>query len=285
MPSAGQSKPAPDSSWLDADDLADQLIGDKSSTLWLGRFSTAAIMAKFRKSGVLAALESQGLRDIHAVIEPLEPFLQALRFYTGARRPERLLAEFRLRETQLAKPACAFHDFPKPEVRVLAIDWLLMQNPLASFTPARPPLPGQLHPGLGLSRRILKSLMALATYLNLEGLTNFPDHFHNAYLYQRYFCFCEPARAGRFRALVRDLRDLPLAKQSWAVELGCVRSLTRSQTLRWSPALLLLPLSSETKAWFDRPSYTQEVDRAAERERFVVDHAKLDRLYPASATS
>lgn len=106
---------------------------------------------------------------------------------------------------------------------VLYIHWLSLRNPRAQFSDRRPRLPGQEAPGLGLARESGTMLALMAIRLGLAGVVFRPAHYHSAYTARHHFAFVDPARQGRFEALVRDLSHLPLLQATTLVSEGRVR--------------------------------------------------------------
>lgn len=253
-------------------DLFDQLNKDKSSSLWLGRFSESDIWRMWEQCGFLAALEALQLRPLALRIETIDAYAQALKLYHAQIAPQHLLAEFRLRETALAPRKRCDDGWREPMPRVLAIEWLLLQNPYAQFARERLArerlaLPGQTHPGLGQARRILQWLIELAEQLELEGVSNYPEYYHNAFLYQRDFRFYNPAREGMLEALSRDLAGLSLAERTWAIERGGVRH-AQGEVFVWESDLQILPLSQRVRDYFESARYREGVAAAREAQYF-----------------
>jgi hypothetical protein len=113
-------------------------------------------------------------------------------------------------------------------------------------------------PGLGLAREITQLLTLIAQRLNLDGVAFRPSWFHMAWAARHDARFVDPARQGRFEALVRDLRALPLLEATRAVAEG--RVLLNGQPYTWEP--------DEMVRWRDdslRPKDKAQI--AAERER------------------
>jgi acetoin utilization deacetylase AcuC-like enzyme len=106
---------------------------------------------------------------------------------------------------------------------VLYIHWLSLRNPHATFSQTRPQLPGQSAPGLGVAREMVEVLGRVASRLALKGVAYRPAYFHTAYPARHRFRFVEPARQGRFLALIRDLSYLPLLDASTALAEGRIR--------------------------------------------------------------
>jgi len=202
-------------------------------------------------------------------IEAIDAFAQALKLYREQATSEHLLAEFRLREVTLAPKQRREDNWNESLPRALAIEWILLQNPYAQFTRERPGLPGQAHPGLRQARRILQWLIELAQRMELEGISNFPEYYHNAFLYQRDFHFYSPEREGMLDALSRDLAGLSLAERTWAIERGRVRKTSR-EVFVWESDLQILPLSQRVQDYFEDVRYQDVVAATREAQRFCL---------------
>src|SRR5262249_49919611 len=105
---------------------------------------------------------------------------------------------------------------------MLYVHWLSLRNPRAHFAPDRPQLPGQEVPRPGLAREIGELLARIARRLELAGVAFRPAWYHTAYAARYRFRFVDPARQGRFEALIRDLRGVPLLEASLAISEGRV---------------------------------------------------------------
>ncbi|WP_375758241.1 deacetylase [Corallococcus exercitus] len=190
------------------------------------------------------------------------------------------------------------------EAPLLYVDSLLLQHPGRPFDWARPPLPGQLHPGLSLSRDILELLHLMARRIGAEGVALTPATFSAACVYEPCFSFVDGAAQGRFSALRRAGRGWPRWLLAWAVELGCMRDAEGQQAL-FTPTPMISPLSRrlarrlDTRGWHRaRRSHAQQVlslDEEALQARFpwarmppgppperVVELLGYDPLAPAS---
>lgn len=164
--------------------------------------------------------------------------------------------EHRLIEVVLAKQQ-------RPEGGRLFLNWLSLEDPRARFGPLRPRLPGQDNPGLGLSREIVAVLERMARRLGLQTLVYRPAYFHTAYAARRHFRFEDPARQGRFEALVRDLHELPLVAATTAVAEG--RVLLDGAPYAWEATEMVHFLLAQ-------PPDAPEI--AAARERYHFDITK-----------
>ncbi|MDZ7343081.1 MAG: hypothetical protein ONA90_01060 [candidate division KSB1 bacterium] len=251
-------------------DLLDQLAGKKSSILWLGRYTEAEVLHLLDQFDVLPALKEKGFHDISIAIEAIDQFAQALKIFERT-KPAELLAEFRLREKIFSHSLlCNAEPF-----RMLVIEWLMLQNPRAQFTAQRPRLPGQRFPGLGQAKRVLQLLVHVAEQRQLAGILNFPEYFHNAYLYLQHFHFCDPRREGIVHALHRDLSPLTLAEISWAIYYGCVIDRTTTETFEWRAEALVLPLHERLQSYYASTTYQSAVRDALVSSAFTLNREKF----------
>jgi hypothetical protein len=143
---------------------------------------------------------------------------------------------------------------------VLAVEWLLLQDPFASFTLERPHLPGQQHPGLGLGPEVGEMVRQCAQRLGLAGVLARPAHFHNARR-AAGFRFVDPVAEGSFQALDALLARLPLEEASALVDAGSVGRACGAR-MTWEAADQLLPVSEETTAYFASAAYEAAVEAA-----------------------
>ncbi|MEL7237981.1 MAG: hypothetical protein AAGK78_03900, partial [Planctomycetota bacterium] len=123
----------------------------------------------------------------------------------------------------------------------------------------RPPLPGQEHPGLGVSEQLQEVLVQAALRLRLYGVLNQPAYLHTA-LGTSEFRFVDPEDEGNMQALVQILKG-PIDEISRAVDDGRARW-GDGEAFLWRPGPRLLPVSEEAIACFSSADYTGAVDRA-----------------------
>lgn len=155
-----------------------------------------------------------------------------------------------------------------PGQELLRIEWMLLQNPRASWVPGRAPLPGQQHPGLRMFEEVSLLMLIVCERLSLAGIVVVPSHYHVAARWHGRMRFLDPAVEGRFRALERVLEPLSLGEASMAVELGHVREVG-SSARAYTPAPLVLPSSEPLVRHFDDAwqARVDEVQRATRFER------------------
>ncbi len=190
------------------DDIAEQLgIPTPRRDLLLGFYSEEGLEHALERYGVLAQLRRMSYGPFRGEIRD-----------AGVGQSARLLdvpSGEALIETVLERREVAGG-------RMLYVHWLALRNPHVRFSPERPQLPGQQVPGLGLAREIAEMLVQMAARLGLEGLAFRPAAYHLAFRGRETMRFVDPARQGRFEALIERLKELPLTEATRAVEEGRV---------------------------------------------------------------
>ncbi|NNG17421.1 MAG: histone deacetylase [Gemmatimonadales bacterium] len=155
-----------------------------------------------------------------------------------------------------------------PGLEMLFVEWLLLQNPRATFSPDHPQLPGQDRPGLGMLREIYGWLIVLCETLHLDGIAFVPSHYYMAALGRRLLTFLDPAAQARFEAMYDALGRLSLAEASHALETGRIRDAKTGERLKWQPSVMVVPVSPKLRSLLESPEYGER--SAAERERIEV---------------
>ncbi len=146
---------------------------------------------------------------------------------------------------------------------VLYVHWLSLRHPRAQFDALRPRLPGQEARGLGLAREFGRVLALMARRLDLAGVAFRPAHLHTAYSARHSFAFVDPARQGRFEALLRDLAGLPLLEATTALSEGRVR--LDGEPYAWEADEMVLWLRP-----IEQPGRAERVAEERGRCRFAV---------------
>ena len=153
-----------------------------------------------------------------------------------------------------------------PGKELLRIEWMLLQNPRASWVAGRAPLPGQIHPGLRMFEEVALLMLIICERLGLAGIVVVPSHYHVAARWHGRMRFLDPAQEGRFRALARALECLSLTEATHAVDLGRVREVG-SSARAYEPAPLVLPSSEDLVRHFDE-DWERAADAAERSTRF-----------------
>jgi acetoin utilization deacetylase AcuC-like enzyme len=234
---------------LDAAELEEALgIRPRRQRLLLGFYTASGIEHALFRYGFLEDLERMGYRQFRVVFDSAGTG-ERMRLLAQAHGEEHLLVEVVLERRHLAS------------AEVLFIHWLSLRNPRAKFSALRPRLPGQDVPGLGLAREVATMLAQMAVRLSLAGVVFRPAHYHTAYAARHEFRFVDPARQGRFEALVRDLAGVSLLEGTLAIAEGRVRR--DGEPYAWE--------ADEMVYWIrERPADGAEVKAERERARFTL---------------
>lgn len=238
---------------LVAEDSDSAFTGEAAtSTRFLGFYSRAGLAKVIEAYGVADHLRELGFAHHEIVIHQRDPFTHRFELLDGEGTGEQhrlidlQIHLHRIRETDLASQRAEGVN-PVP-VDALAVEWLCLQNPRASFDSSRPQLPGQKHPGLGLAYVIHNVILLMARRIGRDGVLNVPEHFHLAPLYHkagyRHVCLQHQLEVD---AAVRATSSLHLALASWAVERGCLRLVRQngsSEPWHYQPAEMIAPVSA-----------------------------------------
>ncbi|HSD10137.1 MAG TPA: hypothetical protein VLF14_04085 [Candidatus Binatia bacterium] len=239
----------------------------------LGRYGAVELRERLCEAGVLAALEAKGFSGFEVAIDTRTHALPSAFVFARSGGERHLLLEASVGEMSIGADFFAERGFPvhRPLTFVL-VYWVREEDPTRRSSPARPLLPLQRHPGLGVLRRAFRVVTSMAADLGKDGVASIPKFFHDAALFfhSRLFLFLDGAEQGRFEALLRDLAALPLGDASLAVAAGCVRSRGGEAAL-WSPGPQAFPLSEALAAYFHSPTYAAAVARGLEESVFACE--------------
>jgi hypothetical protein len=249
-------------------------------TLLFGRYDAPSLERLFQESGVLGALRAKGFAGFE--VEVSDAGLALPHVLLRARKDGRrhLLLDACLRRVSVSpaiEPAGA--EGNAASLDLLLVQWVREEDPTADFSPERPPLPLQNHPGLGVLRRAFRVAVRLAGDLGADGIASRPKFYHDALIFERsrLFLFLDGGEQGRFEALMRDLEALPLREATLAVAGWCVRD-EGERVLRWDPGYLVFPLSPRLTSYLHTPAYAAAVLAARKASRFRVDGDALARV-------
>ena len=219
---------------------------------FLGHLSRNGVELLLERSGILPELRAKGFRSLDVTLQAAAAGTgHTLRVTSG--RGE-LLVELRAGRSRAAVPG----------LEVLAIEWLLLQDPRAAFLRRRPRLPGQQHPGLGLLKALLGCLVLLCEEHGLDGIHFVAAHYHIAMQSRRVVRLLHPSDEARVRACSAALDGLALAEAASALAEGRVLR-GDGQPFVWEPVPCVLPVS---------PLLAERVSGAA-YERAVAEASRL----------
>ena len=263
---------------------------------FVGYYTAAGIDRALRAYGIDQEVRRRGFRDLGVDVRQTDPFTSTLRVYGrtgGAGGGEEdagghLICETRCRLGVLPRPEWLSPDARRhlrENDRTIFIEWMLLQNPTASFTPERPCLTGQVHPGLGLGNEVMEILRILGWRLRVAAFVQNPVHPHNAILYSRKFVFLEPERQGFFLALLRAARGRPLQQITLAVDNGYLHDDETGDRLAWEAAAQVSPLARPLIRLYRSRAYADAVHRELARTTLRFDWEAYDRVHAQLAAA
>ncbi|MGE5234665.1 MAG: histone deacetylase [Acidobacteriota bacterium] len=232
--------PAGDGDWgLSEEDLLADLGGAPRQTRLLGFYTEQGVELALERAGLLDRLRAIGFTQPQVAFDLGNPSGQTIRLYGDTGRHE-LLAEVRVRRDRRTLPG----------FELLAVEWMLLQNPRATFTQGRPPLPGQKHPGLGIAEDVVALLILACDRLHLDGISFVPSHFHLVAPVFGSMHFVEPAHEAYTRALRDAVAGLPLPEATRAIADGRVVDARTGESRPWQPRPMIFPVAPRLKEHF-----------------------------------
>lgn len=245
---------------LTPQDIFNDLSSSRGTNRFLGFFSERGIRRGFELFGVIEKLEKQGLTQLEIELDTLDPYIHTIRTRSHISGGPHLCMEQAIRRGPIQLP-----DHQQTTADCFIVEWFLLQNPIKSFSKRRPQLPGQDHPGLGVSMRIFEILYWSARRLGADGVLFVPNYLHTGLFYGRQCAFLDPVRQGELLALrSKQEKRYGLDQFSWACSEGQLLNKHTGQPYLWTPAPMALPVSRKIKDWFYSAAYTTKMRQARE---------------------
>ncbi|PIS29117.1 MAG: hypothetical protein COT43_04840 [Candidatus Marinimicrobia bacterium CG08_land_8_20_14_0_20_45_22] len=268
---------------VSGDDLSlENLVEDgrvnPASNFFLGVFSQKGLHRIIQAFGLVDILHQTGLDNITIDIDTSDPHTHRLYTYTGAHQPENIICELVLKQGPLNLNEQDLSILPEQKPNLLQVEWLLLQNPKRDFSDERPPLPGQMHPGLGIGDRLLQILIIMTRRLRLEGMVNKPRYFHTAFMFTKGFSFVNPQSQAQIYAISKSL----LPKYSfytvaWAAHFNCIVNEIDNSYMEWKPDYLLFPLSKDYIKYFRSKPYLKKIQQYSKKMKYTIDTERFAR--------
>ena len=257
-----------------ARDLFELDIGKRGGTFFLGFYSEEGLKLALDKYGVYHILKQRGFDKIITVVDTTDPYKHRIALYQEKKKKENLIVDLVVRKYFFTLNLPYESKYNGKNYTGLAIDWLLIQDVNAKFTQDKPRLPGQNYPGLGLSSVVLELLLIVCWRLNLAGIINIPNHYHNAYLYSKIFYYLNPSAQAKFTALKRYFKQYPLNKISWGIEWNCVWDITENKPFEWFVNNQIVPMHKDLHKVIRSLRYKYQVRREINNYKFAFDEQK-----------
>lgn len=247
---SGQAPGGDDFGITEADVMGD-LVQKHTNDRLLGFYTAYGVELAFERYGLFDHLRKRGYPRFRVELNLKSGSGEAITVRTDDAR-RLVLVELILREFREAPPH-----------RLLSIEWMLLQDPLARPTPERPLLPGQDHPGLGAVRIMMGILSMAAERLGFDGLTFVPAHYHTAAQARGALRFLDPRSEALFVAIKEAVGARTLAEATRLVAAGKLRYSETGEVFAWKPARMVIPISAALKAAVEGPEYDHAVESAA----------------------
>ncbi len=247
----------------------------RGSSLFLGRFTMAEVLAVLEKKGFLKEARKRGFWPLVYAIDSSAYPLQRFQIFVREKTPEMGMVDLKIREGRFDPRGRSLRGFPEGVRRTLNFEWLTLQNPLAQFAEKQGALPGQLRPGLGMSKRIMDVLGFLGKRMHQDALMAFPAFYHNAVLFSRHFRFVNPDKEGEIQAIRRTFLHIPIKQLAWIVHLNCLRA-GDGTVYEWRAEEQMLPLRPELEDYFGSRAYRDRVREVLRSLRFEVDWERYE---------
>jgi len=263
---------------ISSEDILGDLRDKERPHLFLNFYSEQGVMKALEEYGIFNDLNKRGFHDFIVKINALDPYRHTLKAYFQKEDQDHLLGELIVRKKYfIAKPIFS-SSIAGQKFSMIVIEWLTLQDPTAQFTAHRPPLPGQIYPGLRIGRKIVGIFVNMSLRLKTDGLLNIPEYYHNAVFYSKHFRYVNPTSEGQFLAMQRDLRMAGLFKATWAVELNCVIEKNSGETWKWFTDEQVLFVSEKMEKYFESKEYDKKVQEAFNYHDFAIDEIRFHKL-------
>jgi len=266
-------------------ELFSHLAEEKGSALFLGRYSLSEVVAVLGKKNFLREARKRKLWPLAFNLDSSAYPLQRFQIFLREATPRNLIVDLKIREGLFRPAGGVLLGRPFPEQKCLMLEWLTLQNPVQEFGVHKTPLPGQLHPGLNVGKKVMDLFVYLARVTGKDALMAFPAYFHNSLLFSRYFTFVNPEKQAEVLAIRRTFRDLPWKQLAWIIHLNCL--LREDGTpYEWKAEEQIFPLNRFLKDLFDSRDYRDAVRKALPEFRFTIDwetfYRKFAEISPAT---
>ncbi len=244
---------------LSDEDVAAALGGPRRPRRLLGFYSPQGLELAVERAGFLDRIRNLGFEWPFLEMDLDNPAGDTVRLY-GDRRKRELLIEVRVRVDRHSLPGMS----------LLRIEWLLLQNPRARFTPERPRLPGQSHPGLGMLQEVVALLVLVCDRLQLDGLILVPSRYHVATHGRKAMRFLNPEDEGLYRAVQKALQGLTLAQAAEAMTEGRVVDTATGKPFAWNPVPMVFPVSDRFRQLLENEEYGRKATESEGRHAFAL---------------
>lgn len=242
----------------------------RGSSLFLGRYSLQEVLQVLKKRSFIKEALKRNLWPLVFHVDSSAFPLQHFQIFYQTKDPEKLIVDLKIKEGYFSFPSHSNLKFSKSRWRFLFLEWLTLQNPRLNFSENDLPLPGQKHPGLKLSRKVMDLFIYVARLIEADGIVAFPAYFHNAVLFSRYFKFVNPIKEAEVRKIRKTALSVSIKQLAWIVYWGCLLK-KDGKNYEWMAEEQIYPLNNELKRYFSSTEYKKKVTEAEKNFSFVID--------------
>ena len=272
-----------DNARLTDNDIYTDLTTSRGSQRLLGFFSQKGIHLAFNNFGIYEILRKKGLKDPVLEIDTSDQYKHRVYVTHKLKDQNYMSIEAVVRRTTLSIPSLITNSIEKRDF--ILVEWLMLQNELKDFTRNRPQLPGQDHPGLGVSNLIFEILYWTGRRLKVDGILFVPNFLHSALFYGRMMVMLDPARQAELYVFDKMLRSsCKIDQLTWACAEGHLLDSHTNEPYLWKPAPITIPISLRFKDRFHSPAFTKQVEANSKKLSYKITpgyHKKFDHEWKA----
>lgn len=252
--------------------------GGNTTSLFLGKYSEDGIHLFIKRFGLDRKVRKIGIKELSVDVDTKDPYKHILTVYQGKTKERSKIIMELIGRYQYLEPKKEDSDFLYTEsLRVLMIEWLLLQNPGGGFDQKRPRLPGQQHPGLGFGDELLALFSLMGRHLRVDGLLNIPQYLHTGMFFSKRSLFLSPvAQAAMIKVTMDLMPHYPLWKIAWAGATESILNQDTGEYYQWEPRKQILPLNPQLKQYFRSGSYLDVARNIPGDPIFTIDDTKLE---------
>ncbi len=263
-----------DISW---DDFFTDRASRKSSSLFLGKYSEDGIKFVIERFGLDRQARHLGIRHLDVVVDTKDPYRHRLTIYNGRTRDRHhMVMDFVARYQHLVPKDIDSEIEYSHQLKVLMVEWLLLQNPKAEFSHRKRPLPGQSYPGLGLGDQLMALFTLMGRHLQVDGIINVPEYFHTGLIFSKRFVFLSPHVQALVFQIAQDLwKKYRLVVIAWASATESIINIETGKPQIWEPRRQIIPIKSHLRHYFKSNEYVGIAQSLKKEKVFTLDEEKL----------
>jgi hypothetical protein len=265
---------------LGEEEVFSELAERKGTSLFLGKYTLNEVLAVMDRKGFTKEARKRGLWPLAYELDSTQFPLQRFQIFLREKTPENLIVDLKIREGTFAPRPALLPESTGRCFKTLVLEWLTLQNPAEQFSEKRGSLPGQMHPGLGMSRKVMDIFIYIGKLTRQDALLAFPAFYHNAVLFSRYFRFLNPEKEGEILAIRQAFSRLSIRHLAWAVYLNCLMKADGS-VYEWRAEEQVHPLQRDLRDYFNSRAYRERVKKSMSRQSFTIDWETYSRKFQA----